>query len=185
MTGGRPTLRPRLRDPGDAADPLGEEVDQQPNPGNARALRDDQHAQRDGRQRIVRQDRFEPAGRQEIVDKPLMGRRDAAPGDKRFARGKPVIDPKPPRERHRMAPAVRPLQDDRVASRHVRHPDALMAGQIPRDGRPASRRQIVGRGHQQAPALAEGPQLHGAVGERPQAKRDIDALPHKVDRAHR
>jgi uncharacterized protein (DUF2267 family) len=38
------TPRPPLLDPGDAANLFGEEVDQQPDPGNAGALRDNQHA---------------------------------------------------------------------------------------------------------------------------------------------
>ena len=78
---------------------------------------------------------LEPAGRQEIVDKPLMGGCDAAPGDKGFARGKPMVDPKTSPEGHRMALAARPLQGERVAPRHVRHPDALMARQVLRDSR--------------------------------------------------
>ena len=84
-----------------------------------------------------------------------------------------------------MAFAARPLQGERVAACDVRHPDALMARQILRDSRPAPRRQIGRRCHQQTPALAERPQFHRAVGERTQAKRDVDALPDKVDRARR
>ncbi|BCH15624.1 hypothetical protein MesoLjLa_24750 [Mesorhizobium sp. L-2-11] len=56
-----------------------------------------------------------------------------------------------------------------------------MARQILRDSRSAPRRQIGGRRHQQAPGLAERPQFHRAVGERTEAKRDVDALPYKVD----
>lgn len=43
------TLRPRSLDPRDAANLFSEKIDQQPDPSNARALRDNQHAQRDGR----------------------------------------------------------------------------------------------------------------------------------------
>jgi hypothetical protein len=42
-------------------------------------------------------------------------------------------------------------------------------------------RVIVRRCHEQTPGLVEDPQLLGAVGEGTQAKRDVDALPHKVD----
>src|SRR5882724_1466327 len=42
------TLRPRLLDPRDAANLLSKKIDQQPDSRNARALRDNQHAQRDG-----------------------------------------------------------------------------------------------------------------------------------------
>src|ERR1700709_2112824 len=80
-----------------------------------------------------------------------------------------------------MALAARPLQSERTASRDVRHPYALVDRQILWDRRRASPCQIVGCCHQQAAGLAEGPQLHGTVGERAQAKRDIDALPHEVD----
>jgi hypothetical protein len=175
------TPRPRLLDPWDTANVLSEEVDQQPDSSNARALRDNQHAQWYRRQGIVRQDRLEPASGHEIVDKPLMSGCDAAPSDKGLARGKPMVDPKTSAEGHRMAFAAWPLQSERVASRHVRHSNALMPRQIPRDSRSSSRRQIIRRCDEQTPALAEGPQLHGAVGERTQAKCDIDALPHKVD----
>src|SRR6267378_8663160 len=106
---------------------------------------------------------------------------DAAPSDKGLARGKPMVDPKSSSEGHRMAFAAWPLQSEGVAPRHVRHPNALMARQVPRDSRSPSRRQIIRRSHEQTPGLAEGPQLHGAVGERTQAKRDIDTLPHKVN----
>jgi len=56
-----------------------------------------------------------------------------------------------------------------------------MGRQIPRDSRSPSRRQVIRRCHQQTPGLAEGPQLHGTVGERTQPKRDIDAFPDKID----
>src|SRR5260221_7636209 len=110
-----------------------------------------------------------------------MGGCDAAPSDKGLARGKPMVDAKSSSEGHRMALAAWPLQSESVAARHVRHPNALMARQILRDSRSPSRREIIRRCYEQTPGLAEGPQLHGAVGERTQAKRDIDALPDKVD----
>src|SRR5438445_5310412 len=125
--------RPRLLDPWDAANLLGEEVDQEPHPRNARALGDDQHVQRNGWQRIAGQDRFEPAGAKEIVDQPVMGGSNAAPGDKGLARGQSMVDPKTSAERHGMLFAARPAKREEVASRDVRHPDALMAGQILRD----------------------------------------------------
>lgn len=93
-----------------------------------------------------------------------IGGCDAAPSDKSFARGKPMVDPKTSSEGHRMGFAVWPLQSERVAPRYVRHANPLMGRQILRGGRSPSRRQIGWRCHQQTPALAEGPQLHDAVG---------------------
>ena len=173
--------RPRLFDTRDVADLLSEKFDQQPDPSNARAVGDNQHAQRDGWQRVVRQDHLKASDGDQIVDKPSMGGRDAASSDEGLARGKAMIDPKTPGEGHCIGFAAWPLQDQRVATRHVRHSDALMAGQILRDGRSSSRRQIIRRCDKQTQGLAESPQLHGAVGERTQAKRDIDSLPDKVD----
>ena len=43
---------PRLFDSRNIADLLGKKVDQQPDPSNARALGNNQHAERDARQRI-------------------------------------------------------------------------------------------------------------------------------------
>src|SRR6266700_2219573 len=80
-----------------------------------------------------------------------------------------------------MRRAARSLQHQCVAPGNVRLPDALMAIQITRERRPTMCRQIIRCRHEQTPRLAEGPQLHGAVGERAQAKRDVDALPDKVD----
>src|SRR5437764_4767844 len=80
-----------------------------------------------------------------------------------------------------MAFAVRPLQHEGVAARDVRHPDSLMARQVLRDSRSPALCQIIRRRHHEPPALAERAQLHGAFGERTEAKRDIDAFPDKVD----
>ena len=57
---------------------------------------------------------------------------------------------------------------------------AAMPRQIRGDGRPSPCRQIVRRGHEEAPRLAEGPQLQRAVRERPQPKRDIHAFTDEV-----
>ena len=77
--------------PSNPANPLGEKVDQQPGPGDACALWNDQHAQRHWRQGKVRQDCFEPSSRQEIVGEPLMRGCDAPSGDKCFASGQETL----------------------------------------------------------------------------------------------
>ncbi|BCG74347.1 hypothetical protein MesoLj113a_55050 [Mesorhizobium sp. 113-1-2] len=79
-----------------------------------------------------------------------------------------------------MAFAAGALQNKRFATRHIRHPDTLMPGQIREDGRPSPRRQIIRRGHEQTPRLAKGPQFQRAVRERPEAKRDIDTLADEI-----
>jgi len=84
-----------------------------------------------------------------------MGRCDAAPSDKGLARGKPMVDPNSSSKGRRVAFAAWPLQSEGFAPRHVRHPDALMGRQIPRDSRSPSRRQVIRRCHQQTPGLAE------------------------------
>src|SRR6266566_817907 len=110
-----------------------------------------------------------------------MGGSNAAPGDKGLARGQSMVDPKTSAERHGMLFAARPAKREEVASRDVRHPDALMAGQILRDSRRPPRRQIVRCRHHETTALAERAQLHRAVGKRTQAQRDVDALAHQID----
>lgn len=174
-------LRQRLLDTCDVADLFDKKVDQQPDPGNACAFGDDQHVQKNGRQRVFRQYLLKLTGRQEIADKPLVSGRDAAPGNKGFPRRKPMIDAKSTSEGDRVAFAARSLQGECVASRYVRHTDALMAEQVFRNSRPSPRRKIIPRRYKQTPALAEGTQLHGAVSKGAQAKRDVDALAYKVD----
>src|SRR5258706_7533171 len=56
-----------------------------------------------------------------------------------------------------------------------------MGGEVLRDSLPPPRRQIVRCRDEQTPALTKGPQLHRAVGERAEAQRDVDALPHQID----
>jgi len=165
-----------------------EDVDEQPDPGNARPLRDDQHAERDGWQRIARQDRLEPAGRQEIVDEPSMGGRDAAPLRTRaLACGKPMVDPQPsprraPHGARRPAPAGRgcPLPamfDMRIA----------LIGQAGPAGQPAS---LAPPGNPAPPRAGAGnwPSARSFMElsvSGPRAKRDVDALPGPGRRARR
>lgn len=141
----------RLFDPWYADYLLSEEFDQQPDSGNARALRDDQHAQRYGWQRVVGQDRLKPPFTQKIIDKPMMCGCNAAPGDEGLACGEPMIDAKSSSDGHRMARPVVPMQDKGIAPRNVRHADTLMTGQILRNSRPPSRCQIVRGRHKQTP----------------------------------
>ena len=82
------------------ADLLSKEFNQQPDSSNARSVRDDQHAQRDGWQGVARQDHLKASAGDQIVDKPSMGGRNAAPSDESLASGKAVIDPKASGEGH-------------------------------------------------------------------------------------
>ena len=128
----------RLLDPREMANLNCEEIDQQPDPRDARALRNDEHVERDGRQRIVGQDRLEPAGCQEIVDKPSM-RRCAMPRPpaRGLARGKSMVHPETPRQMarhgaHRPAPARRGCRSPSHSTSGCPH------GQTDPTGKPAA-----------------------------------------------
>ena len=125
-------LAPSL-DPGNAADFLVEEIDEEAHPCDAGALRHDEHAERGRGERVIGQDLLEAPFRQEVIDQPSMGRRDASPGDQRRARREPVIDEETPGKGHLMALSGRTFEEEDVASRHIGHAYALMPGEVARN----------------------------------------------------
>src|SRR5205807_310081 len=78
----------------------------------------------------VKDYRAPPARGQKVFDKPAMRGCDAAPGNQRFPRGKPMVDAKTPAKRHRVPFAALALQGKNVAPREIRHPYAFMARQV-------------------------------------------------------
>ena len=129
-----------------------------------------------------------PAGRPRVGPPPgdrrqAIDARAPRPAPRREPRGRrgAVVDPQTSSKRHLVGTAVRRPQYQRVASRHVRHSDALVGGEIRRNDGSAAEREVFRSRDEQAPAPTERAEFHRAVGERSQAERDIDALPHEVD----
>lgn len=177
----RLAFRPRAFDAGDSQHFPGQKLDQQPHPRDASPFRHDEHVERHGWRRIVRQYRFEPPFGKQIVDQPNMRRTDAAISKECFPCGKPVIDPKASTEQHGMGFAVRPGQHQGVTTDDVGHADTVETRQFFGRRRPSMPLQIIGRTDEDAPALPERPQFHGTVGERSEANGDVHALPHQVN----
>ena len=181
MAGAGLVRRPRTFDTGDSQHLFGQKFDQQPDAGNTGAFWNNEHVERHGWRRIVRQYRFEPPFGKQIVDQPNVCRADAAISKECFPCGKPVIDPKASAERHDMGFAVRPFQREHIASGDVGHTDAIERRKLLRGCRPSMPRQKIGRADEDAPTITKRPQLHGTVGQRAEADGYVHALTHEVD----
>src|SRR5262249_55974695 len=118
---------------------------------------------------------------EKVIHQPDMGGTKASSRREGFARGEPVVDLEPSAEGHDMPRAVRAVERQRFTSGNVRHADAVTALEFRRCCRPAVPRQIGGRCDEDASALADRPQLHGAIGKRTKAQRYVHPFADEID----